>query len=306
MTVKKRSREAGNERGKTASCKERVALTGSKSGSLKGAGLCPRKNSSGVWNLRPMLRANCMQRKKKEKKTHIKQLQFNLLNNIKSTDWWKHTFKFKSNLPKHIMLFPDSLVFAGAEELHTQFHASRVETGQKARKYCAVSITGCILYIIPRQSSVCWYWKAPHIVSSIYCGNTARMLNICLQQASYNVFCKLFLHSLVFYFFFLAKPEMLLLSDNQKPAVIASMVLSLPGEDKICLRQSTIVNLPSMNLPLLSEGLTTTGREVLRATSLLPMKRAIQYDRWASFRLSTKCFKFASMMSLFGVVVSWL
>ena len=86
MTVKKRSREAGNERGKTASCKERVALTGSKSGSLKGAGLCPRKNSSGVWNLRPMLRANCMQRKKKEKKTHIKQLQFNLLNNIKSTD----------------------------------------------------------------------------------------------------------------------------------------------------------------------------------------------------------------------------
>lgn len=202
VTVKKRSREAGNKRGKRASCKERVALTGSKSGSLKGAGLCPRKNSSGVWNLRPMLRANCTQRKKKKKPISNKlQLQFNLLN-VKSADWWKHTFKFKSNLPKHIMLFPDSLVFAGAEELHTQFHASRVKTGQKAWKYCAVSITGCILYTIPRQSRVCCYWKAPHTVSSIYCGNTARMLNIFLQQASYSVFCKLFPHSLVFYFFF--------------------------------------------------------------------------------------------------------
>ena len=128
MTVKKRRRVAGSERGKRASCKERAALTGSKSGSLKGAGLCPRKNSSGVWNLRPMLRANCTQR---EKHTHtkIKQVQYNLLNNIKSTDWWKHTFTFKSNLPKHITLFLDSLVFAGTEELHTQFHASRVETG---------------------------------------------------------------------------------------------------------------------------------------------------------------------------------
>lgn len=56
-------------------------------------------------------------------------------------------------------------------------------------------------------------------------------------------------------FSFFAKPEMFLLSDNQKPAAIASMVLSLPGEDKICLRQSTIVNLPSVNLPLLYEGL---------------------------------------------------